>query len=318
MRTDFGAWSSDLRSPKYRPVAHKASKSVNAFHEKAGLSQVDSSLASLNKVLFSRRVAAVAMFHPHFRGAIRFARCMLGVLVSAGAAICLAPCGSALGESNLGQAINAVTETRLWAFVFSLPGTVLEMACFCKSTFPNRGDRLPCLAHSPPGIAQHYLAAAIASLDQERAKLTRLKDLGNVDGALHIDAFASARSSWTRLPQSYATAVKKSKCRNSRFRFCGFSPSDPERSSLVRSCATESGPQTPSSISTTESTTPSRGCGKRSKTRLKHHAISRLFLVAAIVSLLRLMIVQRDRDRLQCCRWKISPTITSRNTLPTG
>jgi hypothetical protein len=54
---------------------------------------------------------------------------MLGVLVSAGAAICLAPCGSALGEWNLGQAINAVTGTRLWAFVFSLPGTILTL-CF--------------------------------------------------------------------------------------------------------------------------------------------------------------------------------------------
>src|SRR5580704_8902436 len=64
-------------------------------------------------------------FHPHSRGAICFARCTLGVLGSAGAAICLAPCGSALGERNLGQAINAVTGTRLWAFVFSLPGTVL-------------------------------------------------------------------------------------------------------------------------------------------------------------------------------------------------
>ena len=51
---------------------------------------------------------------------------MLGVLGSAGAAICLAPCGSALAESNLGQAINAVTGTRLWAFVFSL----LERFCF--------------------------------------------------------------------------------------------------------------------------------------------------------------------------------------------
>ncbi len=50
---------------------------------------------------------------------------MLGVLGPAGAAICLAPCGSPLEESNLGQAINAVTGTRLWAFVFSLPGTVL-------------------------------------------------------------------------------------------------------------------------------------------------------------------------------------------------
>ena len=54
---------------------------------------------------------------------------MLGVLVTAGAAICLAPCGSALAEWNLGQAINAVTGTRLWAFVFSLPGTVLILLC---------------------------------------------------------------------------------------------------------------------------------------------------------------------------------------------
>ena len=68
-------------------------------------------------------------FHPHSRGAIHFARCMLGVLVTAGAAICLAPCGSALAEWNLGQAINAVTGTRLWAFVFSLPGTVLILLC---------------------------------------------------------------------------------------------------------------------------------------------------------------------------------------------
>src|SRR5947199_748891 len=58
-----------------------------------------------------------------------FARCMLGILGSAGAAICLAPCGSALAEWNLGQAINAVTGTRLWAFVFSLPGTVLILLC---------------------------------------------------------------------------------------------------------------------------------------------------------------------------------------------
>jgi hypothetical protein len=64
-------------------------------------------------------------FHPHSRGAIRFARCMLGVLVSAGAAICLAPCGSARVESNLGQAINAVTGTRLWGLSFLLLETVL-------------------------------------------------------------------------------------------------------------------------------------------------------------------------------------------------
>src|ERR1700674_5803688 len=91
-----------------------------AFHEKAGRSQVDSSLASLNKVFCSPAEWPLSpCFHPHSRGAIRFARCMLGVLGSAGAAICLAPCGSAFSEQNLCQAINAVTGTRLWALVFS-------------------------------------------------------------------------------------------------------------------------------------------------------------------------------------------------------
>src|SRR6266700_5634621 len=74
-------------------------------------------------------------FHPHSRGAIRFARCMLGVLGSAGAAICLAPCGSALAEWNLGQAIDAVTGTRLWAVSFLFLGTVLTLFlpfCFTR------------------------------------------------------------------------------------------------------------------------------------------------------------------------------------------
>jgi hypothetical protein len=68
-------------------------------------------------------------FHPQSRGAIRFAGCTLGVLVSAGAAICLAPCGSVLAEWNLGQAIDAVTGTRLWLFGFPLPGTVSTLFC---------------------------------------------------------------------------------------------------------------------------------------------------------------------------------------------
>src|SRR4030095_7924667 len=75
----------------------------------------------------SRRVATVAMLPSALSRSDCFARCKLGVLGSAGAAICLSPCGSALGEWNLGQAINAVTGTRLWAFVFSLPGTVLTL-----------------------------------------------------------------------------------------------------------------------------------------------------------------------------------------------
>jgi hypothetical protein len=91
--------------------------SVMAFHEKAGRSQVDSSLASLNKVFCSPAEWPLSpCFHPHSRGAIHFARCMLGVLVTAGAAICLAPLVPLFSESNLGQAINAVTGTRLWAF----------------------------------------------------------------------------------------------------------------------------------------------------------------------------------------------------------
>ena len=61
--------------------------SVMAFHEKAGRSQVDSCLAWLNKVCFSRRVATDAMLPFALSRSDSFARCILGVLVSAGAAI---------------------------------------------------------------------------------------------------------------------------------------------------------------------------------------------------------------------------------------
>ena len=66
--------------------------SVNAFHEKAGRSQVDSLLFFMDKGFFSRRVATVAMLPSALSRSDGFARCMLGVLGSAGAAICLAPC----------------------------------------------------------------------------------------------------------------------------------------------------------------------------------------------------------------------------------
>jgi len=106
--------------------------SVMAFHEKAGRSQVDSCLFLLGTFSSPAEWPLSPCFHPHSRGAIRFARCMLGVLGSAGAAICLAPCGSALGESNLGQAINAVTGTRLWLLSFLFLGTVLFLrGCGC-------------------------------------------------------------------------------------------------------------------------------------------------------------------------------------------
>src|SRR5579864_6457132 len=88
-----------------------------AFHEKAGRSQVDSSLAWLNKVFVSRRAAAVAMLPSALSRSDLVARCMLGVLGTAGAAICLAT-SRFTQEWNLGQAINAVTGTRLWLLSF--------------------------------------------------------------------------------------------------------------------------------------------------------------------------------------------------------
>ncbi len=60
--------------------------SVIAFHEKAGRSQVGSLVFSLDKV-FSRRVATVATLPSALLVSdFVFARCKLGVLVSAGAA----------------------------------------------------------------------------------------------------------------------------------------------------------------------------------------------------------------------------------------
>ena len=70
--------------------------SAMAFHEKAGRSQVDSCLVLLDTFSSPRRVAAVAMLPFALSRSDSFARCRLGVLGSAGAAICLAPCGSAL------------------------------------------------------------------------------------------------------------------------------------------------------------------------------------------------------------------------------
>ena len=68
-------------------IQFRSSMSEMAFHEKAGRSQVDSCLAWLNKVCFSRRVATDAMLPFALSRSDSFARCILGVLVSAGAAI---------------------------------------------------------------------------------------------------------------------------------------------------------------------------------------------------------------------------------------
>ena len=64
--------------------------SVIAFHEKAGRSQGDSFWYLLVTLFLSRRVATVATLPSAlFNERLWFARCKLGVLVSAGAATCL-------------------------------------------------------------------------------------------------------------------------------------------------------------------------------------------------------------------------------------
>jgi hypothetical protein len=65
-----------------------------AFHEKAGRSQVSSVPFLLYKLFSPAESATVAMLPFALSRSDSFARCSLGVLGSAGAAICLAPCGS--------------------------------------------------------------------------------------------------------------------------------------------------------------------------------------------------------------------------------
>src|SRR5215831_7643235 len=87
--------SSDRIDTNY--IGRSRNLSVNAFHEKAGRSQgnsgfiVSSWFFSLTK-FFSHRVATVAMLPFALSRSDLVARCMLGVLNSAGAAICLATC----------------------------------------------------------------------------------------------------------------------------------------------------------------------------------------------------------------------------------
>jgi hypothetical protein len=61
--------------------------SVIAFHEKAGRGQVSSFLFLLDKIFSPAELAAVAMLPFALSRAILFARCTLGVLGSADAAI---------------------------------------------------------------------------------------------------------------------------------------------------------------------------------------------------------------------------------------
>jgi hypothetical protein len=77
------------REEGWRRVDYPDSRilSGTAFHEKAGRSQVGCFVFRGTKFVSPAEWPLSPCFHPHSRGAIRFARCMLGVLVSAGAAI---------------------------------------------------------------------------------------------------------------------------------------------------------------------------------------------------------------------------------------
>ena len=74
----------DLRTPNW--VASGAVVGVNAFHEKAVRSQVGSFAFLLDKLFSLRRVATDAILPSALSMSDWFARCKLGVLVSAGAA----------------------------------------------------------------------------------------------------------------------------------------------------------------------------------------------------------------------------------------
>ena len=102
------------------------SVSEKAFHEKAGRSQVGSFALLLEKVFLSAESPLSPSFHPHSSVSDFFARCKLGVLVSAGAATCLATCPPFLGK--LGQGFDAVTGTRRLGDVFLLPRMFLSYA----------------------------------------------------------------------------------------------------------------------------------------------------------------------------------------------
>jgi len=72
---------------KKRHLTSNRIGSINAFHEKAGRSQVNSCFILFDTLFLFRPLAAVAMLPSALSRSDGFARCMLGVLNSAGAAI---------------------------------------------------------------------------------------------------------------------------------------------------------------------------------------------------------------------------------------
>src|SRR5438105_13342609 len=104
----------------------RASMSANAFHEKAGRSQVHLFVSLLNKVFLRPSPALLSPpSHPHSWRSV-FARCKLVVLVSAGAATCLAT-SVPPRRWKLGQAISAVTGTRRFELGVSFPRKFVKL-----------------------------------------------------------------------------------------------------------------------------------------------------------------------------------------------
>src|SRR3984885_8018056 len=89
--------------------------------------------------LFSCRGATVAMLPFALSRSELFARCRLGVLGSAGAAICLAPCGSTLMRVEPGPGDRRSHRNSALACVFPLPGTVLTLVLFTQQLQRPRG-----------------------------------------------------------------------------------------------------------------------------------------------------------------------------------
>jgi hypothetical protein len=123
------------KNPYYtqNPFAARSMSEI-AFHEKAGWSQGNSgfivSFCSFSqRRVFLRRVATVAMLPSALSRSDSFARCTLGVLVSAGAAICLAPCVLLSESGTWARRLTQSPELGVWAFWLLLPKNVSTLCC---------------------------------------------------------------------------------------------------------------------------------------------------------------------------------------------
>ena len=166
------------------------------FHEKAGRSQVDSSLASLNKVLFSRRVAAVAMLPSALSRSDSYS---LGACWAFSfQPVLLSVWRPAILLLQSGTRARRLTQSPKLGFgllSFSLPGTVfglLWLSCFyaaaatvvrlllCNGSYTNRSDEEP--GHSWLAVsvdddpARRHGSRSCSSVGQETKHLVIMSD----------------------------------------------------------------------------------------------------------------------------------------------